>query len=601
MKGKSIKSNSSNKTNINKHSNQLNNSKHTNFILFSFLLIIVTGLSIYSNSFKNAFVFDDVNNIVKNTAIHDISDVKAWWHYSAQRPISMLTFALNYHFGALNVLHYHITNFIIHLICSFLVWWLSVLIFATPHMEEKPISQYKYYFALFTALLFVSHPLATQSVTYIVQRMNALATMFYLLSLTLYVKARLSQKLKKNPYFLFVSALIFALLAVLSKENAYTLPFTFITFEIFFLRDKKTQFKLSRIKILAIASLLIGFFIFVFYKFSFNIFKPIPISDGNDVIITPLYYALTQFSVILKYIQLLIIPLQQNIDYDFPISSNFFEIRTLFSFLALACILFLSLYLFKKNRLMSFGIFWFFITLSIESSIIPIHDVIFEHRTYLPSIGYFFIVVTIIFSFIWVKHKNVAVLILTIIILAHSFLTYNRNKVWKDDLSLWTDASLKSPNKARPINNRGYALSQLGQFKKAIPDFNKAIKLKNNYADPYFNKGFAYANLGEINEAIKNFDKAIEIQPKYVEAFYNRGTAFAHLGMIDKSIEDFSKAIELFPEYSNALFNRGISYYNTEEWEKAIADFKTVLIHDKNNKEAIYYIDVISQKLSLNE
>jgi hypothetical protein len=109
-------------------------------------------------------------------------------------------------------------------------------------------------------------------------------------------------------------------------------------------------------------------------------------------------YLLTQFSVIATYIRLLLFPVNQNLDYDYPISHTLFEFPTIFSFLFLVSTVIFGVWMFKKSRLISFGIFWFFITLSVESSIIPIRDVIFEHRIYLPSVGFFMFLVVAIYQ-----------------------------------------------------------------------------------------------------------------------------------------------------------------------------------------------------------
>ena len=158
--------------------------------LISIVLVCLVGVIAYSNSFGCPFIFDDLFFIEQNIAIRSLSNVKAWWGYYHSRPIGFLSFALNYHFHGLDVWGYHFVNLAIHIVNALLVWWLVMLTMATPVMREQPISRHKGAIALFTALLFVSHPLATQSVTYIVQRMASLATLFYLLSLALCVKGR---------------------------------------------------------------------------------------------------------------------------------------------------------------------------------------------------------------------------------------------------------------------------------------------------------------------------------------------------------------------------------------------------------------------------
>src|ERR1035438_772336 len=155
-------------------------------------VIILLGIIIYSNSFGCSFHFDDFQNFVDNAKIRNLSDINAWWHYYPSRHVSIFSFVLNYHFFKLDVRYWHLINLVIHLINACLVGYLTVLIFSSPFMKNREITKEKKMLAFFTALLFVSHPLATQSVTYIVQREASLVAMFYFLSLVLYMKARLS-------------------------------------------------------------------------------------------------------------------------------------------------------------------------------------------------------------------------------------------------------------------------------------------------------------------------------------------------------------------------------------------------------------------------
>ena len=247
-----------------------------------------------------------------------------------------------------------------------------------------------------------------------------MVTMFYLLSLALYVKARLSNKGNISKTLLFTGSLISAVLAMLTKENAFTLPFAIVLFEFFFLRTKKLSINFRDYRVILLMAAFLGMIIIIPLKFSFSIFKPIPPMLGHAYTVTPLNYLFTQFSVIVKYIQLLFLPINQNLDYDFPISNTFFEIRTLLSFLVLLSLIILAIFSFKRYRIISFGIFWFFLTLSIESSFIPINDVIFEHRTYLPSFGFFLILTSGIYFLLWNKHKYLAISIFVIIIGSNS-------------------------------------------------------------------------------------------------------------------------------------------------------------------------------------
>ena len=354
-------------------------------------IIILLGILIYSNTFTCSFHFDDIIRIVDNTSIRQLWDIKTWWNYYPTRPVGIFTFVLNYHFNQLDVRYWHLVNLIIHLMNACLIWWLTILICSAPVLKNDPITRRKNVFAFFVALLFVSHPLATQSVTYIVQRFASLAAMFYLLSIALYMKARIGNNNKRNKCLLLAGCVFFGVLAMLTKENAFTLPFALVIVENFFIRTGKFNINFKKPRVILILTIFLSIIIPIFIFLSSKILRPIVPINGTLYTITPVNYFFTQFSVIVKYIQLLFLPLNQNVDYDFPISDNFFEIRTFLSFLLLLSLVILAVLSFKRYRIISFGIFWFFLTLSVESSFIPISDLIFEHRTYLPSFGFFLI------------------------------------------------------------------------------------------------------------------------------------------------------------------------------------------------------------------
>jgi protein O-mannosyl-transferase len=539
--------------------------------------ILVLGIIIYSNSFHCSFHFDDIFVIINNPNIQDLSNIRAWWNDVPSRPLGGLSFALNYHFNHLDVRYYHAVNLLIHLITSCLVGWLTLLLFSAPVLKDHPVAKQKKAIALFAALLFVSHPLATQSVTYIVQRLAAMVAMFYLLSCSLYLKARLTDSAGIKRYLLFAGSFLSAVAAMLTKENAFTLPIAILLIEFFFFRTTRINVNFRDWRVILALTAILGVGIIIPFNLTAPIFDTIPPMQGHTYTVTPYNYFLTQFSVISRYIRLLFLPVNQNFDYDFPISNSFFELRTIVSFLFLFSLLILGIFLFKKQRILSFGIFWFFLTLAIESSFIPIPNVIFEHRTYLPSVGYFLILSSGVYIFLWDRNRNLVIAILMILVVSNSFLTYERNKVWKDDLSLWNDVISKPPVKARPYYNRGVAYATLGEWQKSLADNDSAIGINPAYLDAYINRGVAYGSLGQWDKAIADYSRVIDIAPAYQAAYANRGIAYGNIGQWEKSIADETKAIEYYPKNYKYFYTRALAYFNLGQMEKAVADLSKAL------------------------
>jgi tetratricopeptide (TPR) repeat protein len=284
-------------------------------------------------------------------------------------------------------------------------------------------------------------------------------------------------------------------------------------------------------------------------------------------------YFLTQFRVILTYIRLFILPFNQNLDYDYPLSTGFFQLKTFLSFSLLVGILATGILLFKRYRLISFGILWFFLTMSVESSIIPIsQNVIFEHRTYLPGFGFFLAFTGAFFYFFKERYLKIAVIILLMIAAINTVLTYQRNKIWLNEYTLWADCVKKSPNKARVHVAFGLALFKEGKIDDAINHYKQAIRIAPDYSLPFNNLGNAYVKSGQYQQAIEDYNEAIRLNPDYAEAYNNRGTSYDNLGQYQRAIEDFNKAINLKQDYAKAYNNRGIAYLSQGDNELGCPD-----------------------------
>ena len=197
------------------------------------LLISLLAILIYSNTFSVPFLFDDTPNIVENPQIKDLSNFS---DFSGSRYVGFLSFSLNYRFGGLHVFGYHLVNLLIHIINGFLVYTLVLLLFRassrlSPTTHDLSPFNSAHWIAFATALLFVSHPIQTQAVTYIVQRFSSLATLFYLLTVVAYLRWRLASPEGRRRYLWYGAALVSTVLAMKTKENSITLPLMLLLVE----------------------------------------------------------------------------------------------------------------------------------------------------------------------------------------------------------------------------------------------------------------------------------------------------------------------------------------------------------------------------------
>ena len=520
----------------------------------SIIIISCLGILVYSNTFLCSFHLDDFASILNNFAIINIHHLHNIWIFLPRRFVLYLSLALNYHFNGVHVMGYHLLNLAVHLLAGIFVWWLTLLTLSTPVMKEDKIVGRSNIIALFAALVFISHPLQTEAVTYIVQRAASMAALFYLASLCFYIKSRLLQTDGSRGgswQLYYIGSWMMAIVAMFTKENAITLPLMILLYEVIFLSSNRKLVVPWRY----LAPFLLTLFI-IPLTMLFTENNPGRLQClRNEPGISPIHYLLTEFRVMVTYIRLSFIPLNQNLDYDYPIFKNFFEWPVLFSFIFLMTVLFWAKCYFCKYRLVSFSIFWFFLTLLPESSLLPIKDVIFEHRLYLPLVGFSLFLVSSLY-YLWGKNSiKLMVSILMVIIAFFSILTFQRNKVWKDEITLWDDAVQKSSHKARAYEGRGFAYWEQGNLKQAKGNFDKAIELDPGLAEAYGNRGAVYLKEGNFKQAMVDLNKAIEIAPQLTEAYGNRGVIYDMQGKFTQALSDFNKAIALDPNNVKAHHN----------------------------------------------
>jgi tetratricopeptide (TPR) repeat protein len=553
--------------------------------VFALIILSCLGVIIYSNTLDSSFQFDDYNSIVFNPSIRNPANLGTIWNFWPTRFITYLSFALNYHLNQLNVFNYHLFNLIVHLVCAILVWWLVLLTFSTPTMKDAKITPQANLIAFFAGLVFLAHPIQTQAVTYIIQRATSLAALFYLASVALYAKSRLLQletQVRGSYRFYYAGSLITAVLAMFTKEMTITLPMMILLYEFCFLKTEKGINWKQLIPFL-ITLLIIPLTMFLSKSVNFQEMRRIAEPAPN---IFPWHYLLTQFRVMVIYLRLLFLPLNQNLDYDYPIAKSLLDLPTLASLLLLMLILIIAIRICSRYKLISFAIFWFFLALLPESSLIPIKDVIYEHRLYLPMVGFSLFLISIIYYSFGKNNIKPMVFILFIVITCYSILTYQRNFIWKDELSLWNDTVSKSPKKARAYNNRGLAYQTHGNLDQAISDYNNAIEISPNLFEAYSNRGLTYQTQGNLKQAMSDYNKAIELKPNFAEAYSNRGIAYQTQGNLKQAMSDYNKAIELNPNYADAYNNRGLIYQTQGNLKQAMSDYNKAIELNPNYADA---------------
>ena len=564
------------------------------------LLLAVCTFFVYSRSIKGPFVFDDVINIQDNPnirlnrlSLNGIIDAGVE-SPCRHRPVANISFALNYYFNRYDTVGYHFVNIVMHILTGIILFYLIKITlellsaqnlkfsFKTNILPDKPNdathnatnlgistsscsfspgSNGLLFISFFTAFIWLVHPVQTQTVSYIVQRMNGMAAMFYILSLLSYVKARLSNS-KGKKTALFLVCILSGMLSLGSKEIAATLPFFIFLYEWYFFQDVNLNW-MKRNSIYFLCLLFIIGFAALFFLGGHPIKSILSAYNHRDF--TLWQRVLTEFRVVIYYIGLILFPypMRLNLLHDFPISHSFlYPITTLFSFVAIAGLLATAILLAKRERLISFCILWFLGNLVIESSVIGA-EIIFEHRLYLPSMFFILLLVSSVYR-VAKSSKWIPSVMLCTIAIVFSVWTYQRNIVWSDDVRLWKDCVVKSPHQPRQHYNLGVVLARNGNLDKAIEQYRAALNIKPDYVEAYYNLGNALARKGEAEDAIDNYRKALKFNPDFFKSYYNIAKILYGQGKISGAIHNYQKALTLNHETPQILYNLSWIYATSE-------------------------------------
>jgi len=543
---------------------------------FFCLILTLMILLAYSNSFKNSFQYDDIHVIERNPFVKDPGKVSQFFtnpqlgsgiysETSGYRPLLMASLAFNHFLGGLNVFGYHLFNFLMHLLCALLVYFVTLYSFRFAS-EQAEINTLRYRLvALFAALVFGLHPVQTESVTYITGRSSTLMAFFFLASFLTYMQYRLTRKIQ----YLLLSSLAYGC-ALLVKETAITLLPILIFFNFMFPQERTFKNRcLSFLPHFLLTILYLGMRVY-FFGFLQNGSHPVrPLYDN----------LLSQPWAWVHYLGTLILPLNLNVDYDFPVSHSILESQVILSIFLLAAISLLIWRLSRSNRLIGFFALWFAITLSPTNSVIALDDLVSDRWLYLSSVGYAVLLASAVY---WIFQKRVEpgdragkivfFFLCALLIELYGFSTLLRNFTWTNPLTLWEDAVSKSPQKARALNALGAALAAQGRLEEASQRISQAIALEPRGGEAYLNLGYVYAEQGKLEKAIAICKDGMPLNPKLLSEIHNNlGAIYFKQQKIEVAEKEFRKAIELRPHNAPPHFNLGLLYESERDMDQAIS------------------------------
>jgi len=583
----------------------------------AFLSLLTTAF--YYPSLRYPFQFDDLANISKKFDIRFSNPLSTWWHN--RRWMGEWLNRLNFDWGRFDPFYYRLTNLVIHILAGVFIYFL--ILEGCSYLKKRTFfANHALAIATTTAALFMLHPVQTQAVSYVIQaRLEGLATLFVVATLLLILKAFHAKSIVLK-YSLIGLALVVGIASCGTKEIAIVSPLLAILTDWFFLAEEEWVSFKSRIWFHALFSFVI-FATFVHYlspRFIGEIasLKMVTGNNRGNVLtehahdlIKPFSFLISQFKVILHYLAIFIWPFGLSVEYDWKLSESFFAPDSFFPFLALAIMFSLAIYSLIKDKLsfFGFGLLWFLIAIAPRSSIIPSPELICDYKTYLPAVGWLFViatsfVATVSFLFekfkasdLWTHKPLLQFALIMIVAMPVGYGAMNRNMVWSSSVEFWKDIVEKAPTKARGHNNFGVALSEANKFDEAIPHYIQAIKLDRFYSDPWSNLAVAYSVKNEIDKAIGSLKEAIRIFPNYPEAYNNLGTLMLKKKEYDAAEKILQTAIRLRPYYGKAFYNLGRLYTERGDEEKSWEHFKKATEGDLDTAEGFFTFGSVSLKL----
>lgn len=556
-------------------------------------VIVFISVLLYINTLSNTFVYDDAYVVTENHFIKTFKNLPKLFQKNylplsgelSYRPIVTLTYFTDYALWELNPFGYHLTNIILHTINVFLFYTLIKNI-----TKNSTLS-------FLATILFLSHPILTETVNAICYREDILAALFSLLTFLSFRKMHLSQNITTRFILSYILSCTFYCLALFSKEMAITLPVLLVLFDLFHPAKPASDNSRNNPKVLLYyrlrkwVLLYAGYaFITVFYllvRFILfkNTFKIIEVYPSN---------IFTMTRVVASYLKLLFIPVGLNADYCVPYTGGI-SLSFILSSLFIATALIIVVRLHKKYKHVTFFSLWFFITLFPVLGIIPIGNIMAERYLYLPIIGFCTVASSIVPNYRHNKRKSIiTVTVIGAILCSTQIRVIQRNGVWRNDTTLWSSTLEREPKSARACSNVGNTYFHNKRYEDAIKMYKRALTFQYTYPFIHFNLGATYEKTGLTDEAIQEYKASISNNNDNTLAYNNLGTLYDKQGLYSLAIEAYKQALMSSPYSPITHNNLGNTYEHIGDSEKALAEYMEALKIDDtyadahNNVGAIY-------------
>jgi len=553
------------------------------------IILLITFIS-FSPSLKNGFTnWDDPKYIQENIHIKTLNADKVKRHFttftdSNYLPFVLLSFAIEYHFTEMDPSLYHTTNVILHVLNTLFVFLL--IYFLSGRRREV---------AIIVALGFGIHPMHVESVSWITERKDVLYSFFFLISLIFYFKFT---DVKKNKSVFYILSLLFFIFSLLSKSAAVALSVVLILIDFYRGRKFTTKVIIEKIPFILLS---------VFFGILATISQESAISKLEALTVFQRFIFASYGFVM--YIVKFIAPLNLSAFYPYPV--NTFPIKEtlpMIYYISPVIVLgvFAALYFsYKRTRLYIFGILFYFVTIALVLQFVTVGKAIMADRySYIPYIGLFYIVAMLYSKYFHSgkgqlnKFKIPAIALLLIYGSVLSYATFERTKIWRNTLTLFSDVIKKYPNVDTAFKNRGNYYARVTQeYDKALLDFNRCIEINPTEPLIFSNRGNLHGLMGNFELALKDYSKSAELDSTKVETYVNKGVTYIKMKQYIKAIPEFDKAEQIEPGNILIYSNRAYAYLQTGEYEKSIKEYEYVIANSVNNSDNYFYKGIANYRL----
>lgn len=498
---------------------------------------------------------------------------------NVSRPLIGLSLAINYAISGLDTWSYHVFNLLIHVLAALTLFGIVRRTLLTEPLRER-FGQASFALALVVALLWVVHPLQTQSVTYIIQRCESQMGLFYLL--TLYSAVRGFTSDRKALWY--SSAIASGAAGMMSKQVMVTAPLMVLLYDwLFFSPSLKKALSERKHLYLGLAA--------TWGVLAATIMAaPANLTAGFEVkSITPFSYFKSQPGVVVHYLRLSLWPDSLVLDYAWPEAKTFGEVAPY----ALILVLLGGATLWALARRKPWGFLgaWFFLILSLTSSFMPFSDLAYEHRMYLPLASVVGAVVLggyalgghLLRRMVTVEAERrrlgrlAAVALVALAAASLGSLTLRRNLDYQSPITMWSDVVSKRPENSRGHTNVGKFLAERGHLDRALHHFSEACRYNPESPSAHNNLGQALIAMGDYKEGAVHLKEALRLRPNYAYAHYNLGQALYAQGELDGAAAHFSQALRSDPSHAEAYFNLGLTREKQGDYREAVNCYRSAL------------------------